>query len=335
VSTHSIVTVMRGGLAESSHRVSIAVVDGTGMLRAASGSPDLMVFARSAVKPLQALPLLDDGVVVRFGWGDAELALACGSHSGEPRHVELVRAMLHSIGLDENALACGPHTPFSESAARMLRDRGMRPTRLHNNCSGKHAGMLGLAATHGWRLSGYHERPHPVQQRLLDELARWSNVPREEIGIGVDGCGVATFALPLRALAAAFAALARDARMGRGAAARVLGAMSRFPELVGGSQRLCTDLMLATEGRVIGKVGAEGVYCAAVPGAELGVALKIEDGAKRAAEPALLGVLRLLGVLGEDELAALAGYARPVVYNTRQEVVGDLHAQVELEAGNG
>jgi L-asparaginase II len=274
-------------------------------------------------------------VLDRFGWGDAEVALACGSHSGEPQHVELARAMLDSIGLDENALACGAHTPFSDTAARALRERGVRPTRLHNNCSGKHAGMLGLAATHGWRLAGYHERPHPVQQRLLDEIAGWSGVRRERIGVGVDGCGVATFALPLRALAGVFGALAREARSGRGTAARTLAAMARFPVLVGGAQRLCTDLSLATEGRVVAKVGAEGVYCAAVPGAEIGIALKVEDGAKRAAEPALLRTLRLLGMISEDDMARLAGYARPAIYNTRNEVVGDLHARVELEAWNG
>jgi L-asparaginase II len=199
LSASSIVEIRRGPLVESSHRVSIVVVDGAGHVRATSGDPDLVVFARSAVKPVQAQPLVDDGVLERFGWGDPELALACASHSGEAQHVDLAGTMLESIGVGENALACGAHMPFDDAAARLLRDRGMLPRRLHNNCSGKHAGMLALAAAHGWRLDGYNDPAHPVQRRMLEEMARWSGVAANDIGVAVDGCGVATFALPLRA----------------------------------------------------------------------------------------------------------------------------------------
>lgn len=331
----SVVEIMRGALVESVHRVSIAIADGAGALRAVSGDVERVVFARSAVKPVQALPLVTDGVLERFGWGDAELALACASHSGEPQHVELAARMLESIGVGENALACGAHAPFNELAARALRERGIQPRRTHNNCSGKHAGMLALAAAHGWRLDGYHEPAHPVQRRMLDEMARWSGVPQELIGVAVDGCGVATFALPLRGLARTFGALARGARSALSPEARVTGAMTRFPELVGGTFRLCTELMKVTDGRIFAKVGAEGVYCAGAPGAELGIALKVEDGARRAAEPALLAVLHRLGLLGDDELERLDRFAAPPVRNTRNEVVGGIRARVELEAVHG
>ncbi|MBR9989077.1 MAG: asparaginase, partial [Gemmatimonadetes bacterium] len=202
------VEVLRGGFVESVHRVSVAVVDSTGSMRARAGSPEGAVFARSAVKPVQAVPLVTDGGADQFGWGAPELAMMCASHSGEARHVDIARRMLSSLGLDEDVLACGAHAPFNASAARDLRERGERPSRLHNNCSGKHAGMLALAATHGWPLRGYHEAEHPVQLRMLQEISRWSDIGTDRIAVAVDGCGVATFMLPLSALALTFARLA-------------------------------------------------------------------------------------------------------------------------------
>jgi len=213
--------------------------------------------------------------------------------------------LLCRIGAGEEALACGAHWPFAAAAAQALRAAEERPGRIHNNCSGKHAGMLALARHHGWPLAGYHELEHPVQQRMLREVVRWTDVDADEIGLGVDGCGVVTFALPLFALARGFARLAAEARRGGTGSAIVLQAMVMHPFLVGGSERLCTELMQAAAGRIVVKVGAEGVYCAAVPGAELGIALKVHDGATRAAEPALLAVLQALGVIGGDDLAWL------------------------------
>jgi L-asparaginase II len=329
------VEVLRAGVVESVHRVSIAAVDAAGGLRVFAGSPGQVVFARSAVKPVQAVPLVADGVADRFGWGARELALTCASHSGEPRHVQIARAMLSSLGLAEDALACGPHPPFNAAAARALRERGETPTRLHNNCSGKHAGMLALAAAHGWPLRCYHEADHPVQLRMLQEVSRWSGVGVDRIDVAVDGCGAATFALPLRALALTFARLAVAARSPDRAAGRLVRAMTAYPELVGGSERLCTELMRTTGGRIFAKVGAEGVYCAGVPGAEIGIALKVEDGARRAAEPALIEVLRLLGLLTDEDMDELERYARPDVVNTRGEVVGSLRTRFELETSNG
>jgi L-asparaginase II len=317
-------------MVESRHVVSVAVADGEGALRATAGDPELVTFARSAIKPLQALPLVDDGAAGKFGLGAAELALACASHNAEPYHVDVALTMLRRIGLDEHALACGAHPPMHEPAALALREAGRAATRVHNNCSGKHAGMLALARAHGWPVAGYHDVDHPVQQRMLQELTRWSGVAPEDITIAVDGCGVATFALPLSGMARAFGGLAAAARRGETAPAAVVRAMTTYPEYVAGTNRLCTELMRASAGRIVAKVGAEGVYCAAVPGAELGIALKVEDGARRAAEPALLGVLHALGLLSGDEIGVLARFAEPVVRNTRGERVGELRAVVEL-----
>ncbi|MEX0907998.1 MAG: asparaginase [Gemmatimonadota bacterium] len=327
----STVEVLRGDVVESRHRVSIAVVGGAGALLAWSGDPDRLVYARSAIKPMQALPLVDDGVADRFGFTDAELALACASHSGEPFHVDAARSMLRKAGVDENALACGPHAPYSQAAASELAARGEAPGRVHNNCSGKHAGMLALARAHDWPLAGYHEMEHPVQQRMLAELCRWSGTAAEQVQIAVDGCGVATFALPLRSLATAFATLARAAHVGVEGPSRIVAAMATHPEMVGGTDRLCTRVLRASGGSVFLKVGAEGVYCAASPEADVGLALKVEDGAGRAAEPALLAALGRLGLLDDGQLEMLRDRAEPVIRNTRGEVVGVVRTSITMQ----
>src|SRR5690606_1611445 len=222
--------------------------------------------------------------------------------------------------------------PWHAPSARLLREQGQAPTRLHNNCSGKHAGMLALARVHGWPTAGYHRDDHPVQIRMLRELSNWTHVPADDIATAVDGCGVVTFGVPLTSLAGAFARVASGARTGSHAPARVVEAMVRWPEYVGGTDRLCTQLMRMADGRIFAKVGAEGVYCAGIPGAELGVALKVEDGASRAAEPALLGVLRSLALLSDEDMAGLAEWAEPDLLNTRGERVGGIRASVRLEA---
>jgi L-asparaginase II len=325
--------VWRGALIESRHRVHVAVVDAGGVLRAAAGAASIACYARSAVKPFQALPLVEDGVAARFGFTAADLAVCCASHSGEPTHVRTVRGMLGRIGVEEEALACGPHEPFHDESARALRRAGQAPAPVHNNCSGKHAGMLGLARLHGWPLAGYHTSEHPVQRRMLTEISRWTEIPVDDIGLAVDGCGATTFALELSAMAGAFARFARAARTADGGPREVVHAMVRWPENVAGSGRLCTSLMRVAEGRIFAKVGAEGVYCAGIPGAELGVAVKVDDGSTRASEPALLAVLRTLGLLSDDEMASLAHFAEPDILNTRGERVGAVRATVRLEAG--
>ena len=328
----AVIEVRRGDTVESRHHVHIAVVDGNGRLRAHAGDAGLVAFARSAIKPIQAVPLIEDGVADRFGFTEAEVALCCASHSGEPRHVSGVDAMLRKIGAMEEALACGPHEPLGRQAALDLLRQRVEPTRVHNNCSGKHTGMLGLARAHGWSLTGYHEAGHPVQERMQQELARWAEVSADDMETAVDGCGVVTFALPILRFARAFARLAAAARRGDDAPARIVQAMTRNPEYVAGTERLCTELMRVARGRIFAKVGAEGVYCAGVPGAELGIALKVEDGAVRAAEPALIATLHALAVISDDEVAELARFAEPDVTNTRGEKVGMLRARIRLEA---
>jgi L-asparaginase II len=325
-----IVEVVRGAIVESSHIVHAAVVDSEGRLRAAVGDPDRVTYFRSGAKPFQASPLVRDGVLDRFGITLEELALCCGSHSGEPRHVETAVGLLGRIGMDAESLACGPHPPRHERTRLDLAEAGLEPGRLHNNCSGKHIGMLALARAHGWDPSGYIRPEHPVQGRVLSEVSKWAGIPLEAIALGTDGCGAVSFALPLRQMAFAYASLARAARRGERDATYIVGAMTSYPEMVAGEGRLCTDLMERTAGRVVAKAGAEGLYCVGVPGAEIGVALKVQDGAPRAVGPAILSVLRQLDLISEDDLGALWSHAYPDVANTRGEVVGQIRPSIEL-----
>src|SRR5690349_18714326 len=202
------ILVTRGSGIESRHRVHAAVVDANGALVAASREPDTVTMWRSCAKPFQVMPLISSGGFDEVGWGDDELALACASHGGEPEHVAIAESMLRDLGLEEGDLACGPHDPLSPRGARIIRDSGVRPTRLHNNCSGKHAAMLARAHHAGWTLAGYEREDHPVQNSVLDEIARWTDVPAPEIIQAVDGCGVVVFGLSLEAMARAYARFA-------------------------------------------------------------------------------------------------------------------------------
>jgi L-asparaginase II len=309
---------LRGGLVEAVHDVHVAVVDAAGRLVARAGDPDLVTFWRSAAKPFQAMPLVEDGVIERFGLTTEDLALACGSHSSEPAQVTRVRDLLARIGCSERDLLCGPHAPLSETVAQDYQTRGVRLTAVYSNCSGKHAGMLALARHHGWPTAFYTRLEHPVQQRCLAEVSRWTDVPVADVKTAVDGCGVVCFAVPLRSMALAYARLANESR--------IVEAMLRHPDLIAGEGRPCTELMRAHPGRVIAKVGAEGVYCALLPGERLGVALKVADGHGVAAALAIAAVLEALGL--KPRPASLTVRAN---VNTRGETVGELRVNGGLE----
>src|SRR5256886_3490863 len=334
---------LRGSVVESSHTVHVAVVDRAGQLVARAGDPDLVTFWRSAAKPFQAVPLVTDGVVERFKISTAELALCCASHSSEPGQVALVRDLLAKIGCSERDLLCGAHPPLSERVAQDYATRGVRLTAVYSNCSGKHAGMLALARHHGWPTEFYTRLEHPVQQRLLSEVAEWSGVERSRIGTATDGCGVVCYAMPLRNMAGAYArlgsgergAVPSDARREAGMhrqeplppqRSRILEAMLRHPDLVAGQDRPCTEMMRAHPGRVVVKVGAEGVYCGVLTQEGHGIALKVEDGHTVAAALAMAAVLAELGLRPQPP----ALVSRPTV-NTRGETVGEVRGIGGLE----
>jgi L-asparaginase II len=322
----------RGGIVESVHRLSVVVVDADGRVRAGSGDVAFPTYVRSAAKPFQAMPLIADGATEALGIGEPELALACASHNSERRQVERVAAWLGRLGLAEEALVCGPHPPLGKVLALGPATRShedgtdlVAPSRLASNCSGKHTGMLSLALHHGWETRGYHQPDHPVQQAARREVREWAGVLDAELGAGVDGCGVIAFSLPLRAMATAYARLVTD---GSDPALRVRQAMMRYPELVAGEGRLDTALMRALPGRVVSKVGAEGVYGVGLVDRGLGLALKVEDGDASAAMVALVAALRQLEILPPD---ALAPFASLPIVNTRGDTVGEVRASGSLK----
>jgi L-asparaginase II len=320
------VVATRGGLVESRHRVHAAVVGADDRLAAAAGDPGEVTFWRSCAKPFQVMPLVATGGFDRAGWGDDHLALACASHGGEPEHVAIAAGMLASLGLEEGDLACGPHEPLSSRGARLVREAGIRASRLHNNCSGKHAAMLARAVVEGWPRGGYEQRDHPVQRACTAAVAEWSGLDAERIHQAVDGCGVVVYALPLESMARAFGRLARAASAGDDVPSRVVHAMTSRPFLVGGTDRFDTVLMEETEGRVLAKVGAEGVHTVALVDQGIGAAVKAADGSPRAQYPAVLRLLQHLGALPDVLPARLAEVAARPVRNTRGEVVGDVRA---------
>ena len=341
-----LVEVRRGSITESRHRGHIAATDADGQIIANLGAPETLTYLRSSAKPHQAIPLVSSGAASRFRFTDQELAVACASHSGEPIHTETVAKMLSKIGLDASALKCGTHEPFSAEVARSLRERGERPNVLQNNCSGKHTGMLALATHLDAPTATYDQPDNPAQLLIGRTIAQFSSVPLEDIAVGVDGCGVPVFGITVRAMALMYARLVAPLeewdQETRDACRRVVNAMMKHPEMVGGTRdRLDTEMMRATDGRLISKVGAEGVYTVGVLPSErwprgLGLALKIEDGEDRRARPTVvIESLRQLGVLTGAALDAVAPYASFPVRNNRGDTVGEVLASFELKIGDG
>jgi L-asparaginase II len=296
----------------------------------ALGDVQQPIYPRSAVKLMQALPLLETGAATVYDFGDMELALACASHSGEPRHVALARSMLGRAGLDADALECGAHAPIGSAAARALVQAHGVPSALHNNCSGKHAGMLAVARHLGEPTAGYVAPAHPVQKRIRRIIEELTGHRIAADATAIDGCSVPTWAVPLDRLALAFSRLAtgEDISLERQrAATRLFEAATREPDYVAGEGRLDTRLMRLVDGHAFVKTGAEGVYCGAIPDAGIGIAIKINDGSGRAAECVIAAVLS--GLMGEyaTELGKLA---RPPVHNVRGVIVGEVRPAADL-----
>ncbi|HUF89491.1 MAG TPA: asparaginase [Gemmatimonadota bacterium] len=333
------VRLWRGDEIESLHAVTAAVVDEHGLLVARHGDPSRRAFLRSSAKPIQLLPVVEDGLIERYGFTPEELAVMAASHNAEPVHLAAVRSILGKADLDEAMLQCGPHEPIGRAAAEELQRTGERPTAIHNNCSGKHAGMLAVCRARGWSLETYREPGHPLQLRIWRLLAELADLDATAIGRAVDGCGVVVFALPVEGMARAWASLAAgDARRGddrERAIGRIFDAMAAYPDMVGGSGRLDTDLLRRCGDRLIVKTGAEGVFCAALrrrAGDDpLGMALKVVDGAGRAQDVALMALIEGLGVVAPGDDAALDAHARPEVRNRSGAVVGRIDARLPLE----
>jgi L-asparaginase II len=321
---------------ESVHRVAACAADARGTVVFAAGDMDSPVYLRSAAKPFIAAAVVASGAAARFGFGARELATMAASHNGEPAHVEVVRRILATIGLDAGALQCGVHAPSYAPAAAALAAAREAPTALHHNCSGKHAGILAACVHLGYDPGTYLAPEHPVQQRILALCARAVGLPLADLPLGVDGCGIPVFAAPLRAAALAYARFATlDGLADADAAAleTVRGAMAAEPFYVGGTGRFDTALIEATGGRIVGKAGAEGVHGDALRREGLGLVVKVVDGgAGRAVPPAAVALLDGLGALEPPELAALEAFASPPVHNAAGRIVGRLETRLPARA---
>lgn len=340
-----LVEVTRAGLTESRHRGHVVAVEPDGTIVAQLGARETVTYLRSSAKPHQAIPLITSGAADRFNFDPREIALASASHSGEPIHTEVAASILKKIGLGPETLKCGAHEPFSAEVTRELREKGEAPNVLQNNCSGKHAGMLALALHLGAPIETYDDPSNPVQQEIGNVISEFSDIPIEDIAVGTDGCGVPVFGVTVKAMALMYARLVSTpvefGETTRAACARIVSAMSTYPELIGGTKdRLDTEIMRAAKGRLVSKVGAEGVYTCGILPCEawprgLGLALKIEDGDDHRARPTVvIESLRQLGILADESLEAVSRYAFFPVRNRRGDVVGEVTAGFKLNLAN-
>jgi L-asparaginase II len=342
MSNPELVNVMRGGTIESSHCGAVAVLDADGAVVASLGDIERSIFPRSAIKVLQALPLVASGAADRLGLSDAELALACASHNGEALHAQTAAAMLAKAGLDPSALECGTHWPYLDTATRALAAQGREPTALNNNCSGKHAGFLCLAcALHGGvnlrqYVAGYVKPEHPVMREVTAALQAATGCDLATAARGTDGCSIPTYALPLRRLALAFARVGTGVGLSADharAATRLRRAVAQVPFMVAGTGRFDTRVMERLGERVFCKVGAEGVFCAALPERGLGVAIKIDDGNNaRACEVVMAAVIEAFVALDDAQAMFMRTLSEVTLSNWNGIAVGQLMAAPGLRA---
>ncbi len=323
-----VVNVTRGGRVESTHRGRVVVSDAGGAIHFRVGDIDSPIFPRSAIKPLQATLLVESGAASHFALGPDALALASASHGGEPRHIEALQHWLNGIEMSEADLQCGSHWPTYEPAACELVVQGRKPTQIHNNCSGKHVGFLAVARHLGMDTQDYIAYGHPLQARLRDVLGAFCDLDMERLDWGLDGCSIPTYDMPMRSLALGMARFADPKDLGdaTGEAVRqVAEAMSAEPFMVAGTGRYCSRMMEAAGPRLLVKTGAEGVYCAALPEHGLGIALKCDDGATRAAEVMMTSVLRRLGVIDKTVAEAVSDLVHVELRNWAGRLVGEVH----------
>ncbi|MCP3918351.1 MAG: asparaginase [bacterium] len=322
----------RGDHVESQHRGAWVLVDTAGNVLEGEGAHERAFFARSSTKSLQALPLIETGAAERFGLSDAELALALASHSGEALHTDVVAALLARLELGAEHLLCGSQIPFDRDARADLERRGERPTAVHNNCSGKHAGFLALALHLGVEPARYIDPESEGQQLVREAVLEMTGVAEGDLTTAVDGCSAPTFRMPLTALATAFARVTNPDGLGaerRAACERMLAAVAEHPVHIAGShKRLCTDLVRASGGRLFAKVGGEAIYAVGIRGADSALAVKVDDGANRGLYAVVVTLLRRLGLLEPDEDAALASWGETPLSNWAGREVGRIEVPV-------
>ncbi len=323
----------RGNIVESIHRGDVAVVNRKGELLCKTGDAGKYTFMRSAAKPVQAMNVILSGAAEKFDFNDAELAIMCGSHYAEKMHVKTVQSILKKIGLDKKTIQSGSKKPLSSKVAFEYMWEKKEDDVLFNDCSGKHAGMLAVCLQKGYSITHYTEPSHPLQREILRIISHITGYEQDKISIGIDGCSVPVHALPLYNMAFGYARLAHPEGIGEGmedAASNIFSAMNHEPFMVSGTNGFCTDLIRHTNGKLIGKIGAEGIYCVGLKEQAIGVAVKIEDGSMNVLPPVVMYILKELDVLAKSELKKLESYCTLNNYNDVNKVVGKIRPAFNL-----
>ena len=327
MSAEKLLSVERNGIEESVHRGWIAVVNSSGQVIAGAGDLSTVLFARSTAKPIQAIPLVEEGGASRFGLTAAELAVICSSHSGQADHVQAVRSILDKCGVEEQALQCGVHRPWNRDANDQLIASGQNPSVLHNNCSGKHAGMLALSVLLGADTSSYMDMDHPVQVRIRATVADLCGIKPKALQTGVDGCGVPVYAMPIQSLAVGLARFAASDALSRGrqeACSQLLQAMAAHPNMVAGDGRPETILMETSGSRFVAKSGAEGLMAVMIPERQWALVIKIEDGSSRGLMAVAVEALKQLELIDDSLWHALMPHTGSRILNVSGKEVGKI-----------
>lgn len=325
------VHVSRGGIVESQHKIKAVIVTSDGQVQTSWGDVDAPVYPRSAIKAMQALAFIEMGGAKQFGFSDKEISICCASHNGEPEHADTVQGMLDKLGFCEQDFECGCHWPMRVEAGYALAGKGLTPNQLHNNCSGKHAGMLGLAKMLNVTPNGYIGIDHPVQKTIAEVMSQMCEFDYSTAPWSPDGCSAPTWAMPLTNLALAFAKFADPSKLSeaRQTACKTLyNAVVNEPFMVAGTGRYCTDMMKILDKRVFLKVGAEGVYIAAIPELKLAIALKCEDGAVRAAESVMTALLDHVGITSFVADEVMDKYRSVTLQNWEKRITGAITCQI-------
>lgn len=322
------VEVFRGPLVECVHEVMFVVADERGQNVHFAGNYDYVVYPRSSVKMLQAIPFLESGACQKFGLDDRMVALACSSHRGEKVHVDLVQEWFKKINLTERALRCGAAWPANEIAQHDVIKKGLGPSPIYNNCSGKHLGMLSGCLAYGDPIEEYQSYDHPYQDRIRKLMSLVTKQPHDKLPWGIDGCGMPTYAIPLTSLAHAMQRFIAGAKsQTRNSYQTVVDACRAHPVLVSGANDFVSQVNEVTKGQIVIKSGAEGVYTGMIFPRGFTFALKVQDGSTRAAAPVIMQILRECDALKEHELKALQPWVSPELKNGRNEKVGEIRLQ--------
>lgn len=337
----TLAAVTRSGFVESIHQGYICVVDGDGKVVYQKGDIDTRIFFRSSAKPIQVIPFIQSGGAKAMNYTLKELAIACASHTGEAQHQETVLKILERLGLDADQLHCGVMSPYNPEENKKLIAKNEKPTTLHASCSGKHTAMLAYCKYRGYDITDYENPDHPLQKEILKTLCEFTGEPEKSISIGVDGCGLPIFMLPVRKMALSYARITKYSQDEKNqyydACRTIFEAMNAHPEMVAGTKEFDTELMEVTKGKLIAKIGAEAVYCLGIKNGNLGICVKIADGGERAVYPVVMQILLELGVLDKSEYSKLEHWHKFELKNHRDEHIGDIipvfHLKEEVYPG--